>query len=175
MQFDRDKFKRLVHYVIWKAGQRPWFGAVKLNKVLWFADARAYALTGKPITGEVYVRQQFGPVPKHIVPIQKELVAEGLIKIGKQGKQTTFRSLDAPHYNNWFSTDELLSVNWWIDHIDKDHTAGSISEQTHDYAWEIARMGEELPLYAYRVARIKEPTDEDMERLKSRAKELGLV
>ena len=35
--FDRDKFKRLVHYVIRQAGARDWFGAVKLNKVLWFS------------------------------------------------------------------------------------------------------------------------------------------
>ena len=51
MAFDREKFKQLVHYVIWKAGKRDWFGATKLNKVLWFADARAYVLTGRPITG----------------------------------------------------------------------------------------------------------------------------
>jgi hypothetical protein len=30
--FDREKFKRLVHYVIWRAGGRPGFGAVKLAK-----------------------------------------------------------------------------------------------------------------------------------------------
>lgn len=52
--FDREKFKRLVHYVIWRAGNRAWFGAVKLNKVLWFADTEAFAHTGEPITGANY-------------------------------------------------------------------------------------------------------------------------
>ena len=33
------KFKATVHYVIWKAGRRHTIGAIKLNKVLWFADA----------------------------------------------------------------------------------------------------------------------------------------
>ena len=52
--FDREKFKRLVHYVIWCAGERYGFGAVELNKVLWFSDARAFMLLGKPITGASY-------------------------------------------------------------------------------------------------------------------------
>ena len=45
MTFKREKFKRLVHYIIWKAGKRDWFGAVKLNKVLWFSDTEAFAHT----------------------------------------------------------------------------------------------------------------------------------
>jgi hypothetical protein len=173
MEFDRTKFKRLVHYIVWKAGKRDWFGAVKLNKVLWFVDARAYMLTGKPITGETYTRGQFGPVPKHIIPIRNELEKDGAIRITKEGKQTRFVSIVSPE-PGWFSDDELKTINWWIDHIDGDHTAGSVSEETHDYAWTIAKQGEDLPLYAYRVARIQEPTDDDVERLKKRAKELGL-
>jgi hypothetical protein len=174
VQFDKPKFKRLVHYIIWKVGKHDWFGATKLNKVLWFVDARAYTLTGKPITGETYVRGPFGPLPEHIDPVQKELVQERRIRITKEGKLTRLVAL-VPAEDNWFSDPELQSIDWWANHIAKDHTAESISEETHDYAWEIAKMGEELPLYAYRVARIKEPSEEDLKRLKDRAKELGIA
>lgn len=175
MEFDRPKFKRLVHYIIWKAGKRDWFGATKLNKVLWFVDARAYMLTGKPITGETYIREKFGPVPKHIKPVLNELQRERTVKITKEGKLTRIVTEQRAD-RNWFTHDELLSIDWWIDHIDRDHTAGTISEETHDHAWEIAEMGEELPLYAYRVARIPDQTSpEDLEWLKSHAKELGLL
>jgi len=51
MQFDREKFKRLVLYIAWKAGRRDWFGAAKLNKVLWFSEARFFVLHGVPIAG----------------------------------------------------------------------------------------------------------------------------
>lgn len=78
-----------------------------------------------------------------------------------------------PAKSTWFSAEELQTIDWWITHIDKDHTADLISERSHDYAWEIAKMGEELPLYAYRVARIQEPSEQDIKRLKDRAKELG--
>ena len=74
-----------------------------------------------------------------------------------------------------FSDGELGTVDYWIDHIDREHTGRSISEKTHeDMAWQLAKNGEELPLYAVRLARIEEPSDSDVERLKKRAKELGL-
>ena len=177
MQLDRTKFKRLVHYVIWKTGSYDWFGAVKLCKVLWFVDARSYVLTGKPITGETYVRGPHGPLPRDIEWAQRELVSEGAIQInkGKNRKSPTHFIALTPAKSNWFSEPELQSIDWWISEIAKNHSAQSISEETHDYVWDIAKMGEVLPFYAYRVARIQEPSDSDMERMKARAKELGLT
>jgi len=174
MKFDRDKFKRLVHYIIWSAGKRDWFGAVKLNKVLWFADARLYALEGRSITGETYIRQKWGPVPKHVMPIRLELQQEGLVNIYQDGNLTRFEALEQPHMVG-FDPDELRSVDYWIDHIDRDHTAGTISEKSHDTAWELASMGEELPFFVYRVSRIEEPTEAQLDRLSKRAAALGLA
>jgi hypothetical protein len=81
MQFDRGKFKSLVHYVIARAGDRDGFGAVKLYKVLWFSDARAYMLTGNPITGETYIREKYGPLPVHALGVLEELSLDGIIRI----------------------------------------------------------------------------------------------
>ncbi|HZP21648.1 MAG TPA: Panacea domain-containing protein [Bauldia sp.] len=176
MTFDKEKFNRLVHYVVWKAGSHPGFGATKLNKVLWFAEGRVFTLTGKPIAGATYVREKFGPVPRQIMQARTELVAEGAIKITKNERQyenTQFMALYKPDVS-MFSGVEMQAIDYWTDYIDKQHTATSISERSHDYVWQIAKMGEELPLYVYRVNRIPEPTDEDVERLKRRAKELGL-
>jgi hypothetical protein len=137
MQFDRDKFKQLVHYIAWKAGKRNWFGATKLNKVLWFADARQFVLHGVPITGATYIREKYGPVPKQMMPIRDELEREGQISVLKEGNLLRIVSSIKPDLST-FKTKELQAVDYWIDHIDKDHTAGSISEESHDYAWEIA-------------------------------------
>src|SRR5262245_12632025 len=101
MPFDKLKFKRLVHYIIWKAGKRDWFGAVKLNKVLWFADARAYVLTGQPITGETYVRGPYGPMPQHIKEANDELIRDEVIRITKRKNQTSFLALQ-PAQPGWF-------------------------------------------------------------------------
>ena len=177
MQFDKEKFKALVHYIIWKAGASPGFGSTKLNKVLWFSDAKLFALTGKPITGAKYIREKYGPVPALALPMQAELEAEGLIKVSKEkyfSKSIThFRALHAPR-SNVFSEKELQTINYWIDHISNEHTATSISDESHDYAWEIAKEGEELPLYAFWANRTHPSDGKDLEWAKSEAKRLGL-
>jgi hypothetical protein len=175
MQYDVEKLKRLFHYVAWKAGKRDWFGATKLYKVLWFADARLYALTGSPITGETYIREKHGPIPRHAMQVREQLQKDSAIKITKEGKLTRFVALTTPDVKSMFSPDELKAVDYWIEHIDKEHTGGTISDATHDYAWEIAANGEELPLNAVFVNRIREPDDKELEKFRQRAKSLGLM
>ena len=177
MTFNKDKFKWLVHYIVWRAGDDDGFGATKLNKVLWFSDARTHTLTGEPITGATYIREKYGPVPRQMMPVQKELEREGTIKITRPSRDyehTRFKAL-IPPIAGQLTSSEFQTVNYWIDHISKAHTARSISDETHeDYSWQIAEMGEELPLNAIRLARIEEPSGEELERLRKRAKELGL-
>ena len=55
------------------------------------------------------------------------------------------------------------------------HTAASASEDSHGYAWEIATMGEELPMEAALVERGREPEGDELEQAKQRARELGLI
>jgi hypothetical protein len=174
--FDKEKFKRLVHYVAWKAGKKAGFGATKLNKVLWFADARAYVLTGKPITGATYIRQKYGPVPREMMPAQAELVREGKIKIIRgpgRYDHTQFLALEPPD-SSALSAKEHETVDYWIRHIDEDHTAASISEQSHDYPWEIAKMGEEIPLHACFATRVRDPVGDELEWAKKVAEKLKL-
>ena len=177
MAFDREKFKTLVHYVIWKAGDRDGFGAVKLNKVLWFSEARMYMLHGVSITGATYMREKYGPVPRDIMPIRRELVEESAVKIWRDRHYdhpaTRFKALRSPDTKR-LSSKERQVVDWWIKHIDEEHTAASISEQSHDYAWEIAQIGEELPLHALFANRLREPKDDELLWAKAQAEKLGL-
>ena len=172
-----DKLKDAVHYVAAKGATRPSFGMIKLYKTLWFADARSFVLTGKPITGETYLRQKHGPVPKHSSKVFEELKQEGRVTLWKQSFQDyaqwrfkVLRSLATNRLNH----EEIQNLNYWIKHIDEDHTASSISEESHDYGWEIARMGEVLPLHAFLAERIREPREEELEWAKRRAGELRL-
>jgi len=173
MEFNKQKFKLLVHYVIWKAGKRDWFGATKLNKVLWFSDTKSFALTGEPITGAKYIREKYGPVPKAIMPVRSELVREGLIKVSRQGKLERITAASAPDLR-LFTSSEMAIVDWWIDHIATYETAESISEKSHDYTWQIAEMGEELPMTATFATRVREPTEEELKWGKEAAHKLGL-
>jgi hypothetical protein len=177
MDFDRATFKALLHYVIWKAGDSDGFGAVKLYKVLWFSDARAYMLAGEPITGETYVREKYGPMPRHAPGIIHELQSEEVIRVWNDqyyNRQIRrFQSLQKPDRLT-ITDNQRAIVDYWIKHIDEDHTAESISEQSHDVAWEIAELGEPLPYHAIFATRIRDPKGKELEWAASRAKELGL-
>jgi Protein of unknown function (DUF4065) len=177
MQFDQNKFKALLHYVVWKAGDKDGFGATKLYKVLWFSDARAYMLHGVPITGESYIREKYGPMPRHGLAIIGELQAQGAISVTKGdyfGKAIRhYHSLNRPDKLS-LTDDQRQIVEYWITHIADEHTAQSISEESHDYAWEIAALGEEIPYHAIFATRIRDPEGEELKWATDRAKELGL-
>jgi hypothetical protein len=174
MQFDREKFKKLVLYIAWKAGRRDWFGATKLNKVLWFSEARFFVLHGTPITGATYIREKHGPVPKQIMPIRAELESAGEIRVFKEGNLIRITTDTKPDLSI-FTKEELQIVDYWIEHIDKDHTATSISDESHDYAWDIAQMGEEVPLYAILANRIRDPNERESEKFQAMAKAQGIL
>ncbi len=177
MDFDPDRFKALVLYVIWRTSERNDFGSTKLYKALWFAEARANEALGRPIAGETYIRDKFGPRPKHIREVLEELQNDEQIVVWSEPYHqytiTRFRAFQPPD-TTVFGAEELSLIDWWIKHIDEAHTAASISEKSHDYAWKIAAMGEELPLHAFLASRIREPNDEELDWAKEAAEKLGL-
>lgn len=162
-----DLLKELTHYICWKAGDDPSsLGATKLNKALWFADSFAYRMNGRSITNSVYIKRQYGPVPKRVLHVLTDLHNEGKIIIR-----------ESPHYNyikrdfvplkaaaaSVFSEQELWIIDHVIDWVCHEHTATSISELSHDSVWKAAEEGEEIPLYAVLGAFDGEITDEDKE------------
>jgi len=173
--FDKEKFKSLVLYVIWRTGDLRDFGSVKLNKALWFSDARTFEALGKAVTGETYVREKFGPVPHHILPVLDELQAEGLIQPWREPffefEITRYRAHQPPD-TSMFTAEQLGIIDWWIRHIAEEHTAASISEASHDYAWKIAKFGEALPYQAFLARRIRQPSGDELEWAKAAADRL---
>lgn len=179
MKFDARKFRELVHYVIWKCPDANKLGSTKLNKILWFSEARAYMLYGAPISGARFIRREHGPVAQQVMKARKDLEQVGAIAVrrdkafaGRYAKDRfvahTVPRLDA------LSEQERSIVDYFVRYICEDHTADSISELSHDYGWEIAEMGEPLPYAALLAERVRKPDDRQMEWARSRAKELGL-
>ncbi|MEQ9566669.1 MAG: DUF4065 domain-containing protein, partial [Pseudomonadales bacterium] len=117
-----------------------------------------------PITGATYIRMERGPVPNDGEAIRRQMVADGLISQKKERYYSydkwRFKSLSSP-LANVFSEDEKATIDYWIKHIDEDHTAESISDESHDYAWEVASMGEALPLTAIFANRVRDPNSDE--------------
>ncbi len=162
---DRNKLKALVHYICFQYHDPSVLGATKLNKILWYSDVIAYATTGASITGETYTKQQFGPVPRHILGIIDELKAEAALAVreveyfGKVKKE--YVALRKPDIS-MFTPDEISLIDSVIDVVCHKHTAASISLASHDAIWKLAEIGEEIPLYAALASELGEVTDEDV-------------
>lgn len=146
-QFDRPKFKALIHYIIASCDKEE-LGRVKLNKVPFYADMLTWLSSGRPLTGETYRKQQLGPVSEHLSEVVRELEREGKIEEHRQPffghLKFTYSSKVAPDKSQ-FAEDELKTIDVVVDFVCRQNTARSISEFSHDEVWELAQMGEEIP------------------------------
>ncbi len=75
------KFRELLLYVAEKSADDPRFGAVKLNKILYYSDFGAYRILGHSISGDDYQHLEEGPAPVHLLTARKELIEDGDAKL----------------------------------------------------------------------------------------------
>ncbi|MCA9709242.1 MAG: SocA family protein [Myxococcales bacterium] len=143
-----ERLAELVLYIASKSEYDPRFGAVKLNKALFFVDFLAYTRLGRPVTGVIYRRLQHGPVPR-VLP----RVRDALVVAGRAVEKTT-------HYHGFeqrrligldeanldiFTAREIALVDEVLDII-QHKTAKELSELTHEFrGWELAEHGEDIP------------------------------
>ena len=163
---NREKLKALVHYVIARCEDHNILGSIKLNKVLWVSDLRAYVKWGQPITGEHYVKQQFGPVAS-TVGIMRDLKLENKIVVRQRDTfgytKTDYIALVPPdNISKQFTADEISLVDEAIEFVCLKHTAMGISEKTHDIIWKLAEIGEEIPYEAMWASRLDAVTIDDV-------------
>lgn len=160
------KFKNMVHYVCHKCSGSDFLGSIKLNKILWLSESFNYINTGKSISGEKYIKQKLGPVPRHILGVIGELIKEGSLEVNKVSfhglQKTEYISHVYPDIHQ-FTPEEISRIDDFIDYVCDTHTAKSISNFSHNNIWEAAMLGEEIPHYAMFALRCEELTEADIE------------
>lgn len=62
--YSEEKLRELILYIAQKSKTDPRCGAVKLNKLLYYADFSAYRLLGRAITGAEYQHLKKGRRPE---------------------------------------------------------------------------------------------------------------
>lgn len=144
------KFRAMVHYVCDRCDPNK-LGATKLNKILWLSDVLSYMNTGNAISGESYLKRQRGPVPSYILSTIDALVSEGKLRVRdvdfhgfKKREYIALEEADA----SIFDGNELEIINDMIEYVCDEHTAESVSDLSHNAAWNAAAIGEEIPHYA---------------------------
>lgn len=173
-QFDREKFKDVVHYVIGyvcKHLEPEVLGNTKLHKILYYSDILRYLDTGNPLTGVDYQRQKFGPTARHLTQSLRDLTNEGRISIRTVNyfshKKFEYNSLREPQIR-LLADDERALLEHIIGFVCA-HKAVEISDFSHDEVWASVPMGERIPYFAALAMFASEITDENLEIIAEQA------
>jgi hypothetical protein len=169
-----SKLKELVLYLSHQSLEiedDPRFGYVKLNKLLFRADTEGWRRLGNSITGETYIKQDFGPVASHL-PIALE-------QLGSAGYLTWHFQETGPHTQkiptaleppdtSLFSPDELAVIDATIDEL-LPYGGKAVSEWSHELSagWRVADINEEIP-YETSLVSPSTPKPEAVEQLRQR-------
>lgn len=143
-----QRLSELVLYIASTCEFDRGFGAVKLNKVLFYSDFGAYLRLGRPITGVTYRRLQHGPVPRALPRVREQLIAEGRAVL----KTTPFHGFAVARLIGLVEPDLDLFTSREIALVDEivraatSRSASELSERTHEFrGWELAEHGEDIP------------------------------
>jgi hypothetical protein len=148
MASPRDKFKELILYIAQKSEGDPTFGATKLNKILFFCDFLSYRAYGESITGQRYFKLPHGPAPRALLPVVKELEAEGACV---KAKRSYFGRPQEPLFArreaniDIFKSRDIALVDTVVQQL-RGNDASEVSNLSHEFiGWELADDQEDIP------------------------------
>jgi hypothetical protein len=167
------KLRELILHICIRSEDDEAFGAVKLNKLLFFSDFLAYLRLGKAITEQDYQKLDHGPAPRRMLPIIRQMEQRGAIRQRPNEfygmEQTRTIALEKPDLSK-FTAEEIAFVDTVLAHF-RGKTAKQVSDESHQFlGWELAEQGETIPYPVALIGR-RELTEQD----RSIAKELAPV
>jgi hypothetical protein len=134
------RLRELILYIADECSTDMSYGAIKLNKILFFSDFTAYVEREKSITGAEYMGLPQGPVPRHLVAAREQLLKDEAITIRKRslGKQTQERIIALREANlDLFSGWEISVVDSVISQF-RGVSAREMSKISHSRIWRLA-------------------------------------
>jgi hypothetical protein len=142
------KLRELIVYIAQESEGDSFFGAVKLNKLLFNIDFVSFRRTGKSITGQAYQALENGPAPKRMLPVLTEMQRKGDLFLREdpffgytQKRPIALREAELSQ----FSSDEIVLIDRTIKRFWK-MSATQISENSHEFVgWSLAERKEIIP------------------------------
>jgi Protein of unknown function (DUF4065) len=146
----RSRLRELILYVSEKSKHDEKFGAIKLNKILYYADFIAFKKYGEPITGAQYMRLDKGPAPTHLMPVREDMLAKNEITIVQRDYWTQTQKVVKPLRPanlDLFSGREIALVDGIIDEL-WQMDAYEVSQRSHNRGWKAATERDAIPYEA---------------------------
>lgn len=163
---DLHRIKELILFIAKRCADDPYFGGVKLNKILFWADVQSFRERNQSVTQMRYRRLPHGPVPTALIPALKQLEEEGACHEEERpmGAKTQKRVIAdrAPDLAGLDEAD-LLYVETAIRDL-WSHTAGSASAWSHEFpAYDLTPEGDYIPIKRMLLRKVRELTDAEQE------------
>lgn len=141
------KFEEMILLVARASERDLYFGATKLNKILFYIDFAQYRRHHRSISGQMYEKQEFGPVPRGLVATVEAMSRRGLCSWAERElggyRQKRLLALREPDVS-LFSGEEIQLVHQVVDDL-RDLTGKEVSDLSHRFiGWCAAEYGEEI-------------------------------
>ncbi len=145
--FNKEKFKQVLHFIVYKAGAIDNVGKTVLYKMMYFSDFDFYELNNLSITGESYVKLPHGPAPTNFDRTVKELEKEGVIAEIKSNyhglSQKKVVSLCPPKVDK-LNGEEIKIIERVVARL-ANMNASQVSAYSHeDIPWKATKDGEKI-------------------------------
>jgi hypothetical protein len=161
---NEGKFRELLLFVARRSEGDPRFGAIKLNKILFYVDFLAYLKLGQPITGQEYFALAQGPAPRYLVRVREQMAAKGDIAIRRKesysGVHERVLALREPDLSQ-FTAQEVDLVTRVL-HFFWGKTGTELTEISHRFpGWRLAADKETIP-YSVALVGNRPPTSDEI-------------
>jgi hypothetical protein len=163
---DDTKLREAILYLSTLTERDRYCGAVKLNKLLFYADFIAYRRLGKSITGQEYQHLPQGPCPRGMKPALEELERRDAIATreepmfgGAYRQKRTFakRLADLSEFSG-------PEVDLFREVVERfwDTNATDISDLSHEFiGWQLTEINETIP-YSTVLIGTRRPTPREI-------------
>jgi hypothetical protein len=160
-----ERLYELILYISDQCINDRFFGATKLNKILYFSDFLSFKFCGKPITGVKYQKLPQGPAPKRLLPVRERMIKNKdlIIKPNRifENKEQHRSIALRPANLSLFTASEISIVDQVIREL-WDKNANEVSLMSHDISWEIYAENDPIPYEAVHLS--NEINDADVVR-----------
>jgi uncharacterized phage-associated protein len=144
-----EKYLEVLQFLLASGANNCHLGKVKLMKLLYFADFDHYYRYGSSITGDAYVKLEYGPVPRCGQAMIDELHRRGQLDVDREPVYEYFRNVyrlkREPAPMDHLDPNEVSTladiVNKWSNHTREDIVAASHG----DPPWIMVDYGDEIP------------------------------
>lgn len=138
---DHVKLRELILHIAKKSAGDSQFGAVKLNKILFYADFLSRLRRRKSITGEEYFAIKEGPAPQQMKPVTEKMISDQvfafqLIDVGLPHPKKRPIALRPPDYDK-LEAEDIAIADEVIEKF-QSKNGKALSNLSHQFAGYIA-------------------------------------